>query len=67
MDQLVAWLDAQRGRRTALAADLRISPSALSMWDRVPVERALDIERITGISRYVLRPDIYGPIPEAAE
>lgn len=42
-----------------------ISGQAVSLWRRVPVEpfnRVLQIERITGISRYRLRPDIY-PAP----
>lgn len=27
----------------------------------IPAERVLEIERITGISRYDLRPDVFGP------
>lgn len=49
-----------------LAATLGINKSTLSRWeDRqlVPVVRVLDVERVTGISRYQLRPDIYGPPP----
>lgn len=40
----------------------------LAMWSRwetgyrpLPAARVLDIERITGISRHELRPDIFGP------
>jgi hypothetical protein len=36
-----------------------ITPQAISQWSRVPAERVLDVERVTGISRYELRPDIY--------
>lgn len=53
------------GSATKLAEGLRITLQAVSQWDRVPVERVLEVERITGISRYELRPDIYGA-PEAA-
>jgi DNA-binding transcriptional regulator YdaS (Cro superfamily) len=60
MDKLIAWLDGERGRRVFLAAQLHIGPSALSQWSQVPAERCLDVERITGISRHELRPDIYG-------
>lgn len=40
------------------------NPSVVANWrlrNRVPAERVLDIERITGISRHELRPDIFGP------
>jgi len=46
----------------------------VAMWSRfengrrrVPAERVLQIEKLTGISRYDLRPDVFGPSPEAAE
>lgn len=35
-------------------------------WKRAPATRVLEIERETGISRYELRPDIYGPPPSRA-
>lgn len=34
---------------------------------RVADNRVLEIERITGISRHELRPDIFGPTPTAGE
>ena len=66
MDALIAHLDAERGRRTALAAALGIRASAISQWDRVPAERVLDVERVTGIPRHDLRPDLYPAPAEAA-
>lgn len=60
MKQLLEYLDAIRGRRKDLAQRLGISPAALSMWKRVPHERVLDVERLTGIPRKTLRPDLYG-------
>jgi DNA-binding transcriptional regulator YdaS (Cro superfamily) len=46
----------------------RISPQAVSQWKVTPTARVLAVERITGISRHELRPDIYGPAPaEAAQ
>jgi DNA-binding transcriptional regulator YdaS (Cro superfamily) len=39
----------------------RISPQAVSQWTRVPAERVIEVERVTGVSRYELRPDIYPP------
>lgn len=41
-----------------------ITPQAISQWKRVPVGRVLDVERITGVSRHDLRPDIFGPATE---
>lgn len=48
-----------RGGITRLATALRISSQAISQWKRVPAERVLDVERITGIPRQELRPDLY--------
>jgi DNA-binding transcriptional regulator YdaS (Cro superfamily) len=61
MEKLIAWLDGERGRRLVLACALDINPGAISQWTRVPAERVLDVERLTGVSRHVLRPDIFGP------
>lgn len=44
-----------------------ITKSAISQWRLCPPGRVLDVEAITGISRYELRPDIYGPAPTTAE
>ncbi|TDR28888.1 transcriptional regulator [Aquamicrobium defluvii] len=49
------------GGVVALARELGIKHTALYSWTRVPAERVLDIERITGVSRHDLRPDIFGP------
>lgn len=48
------------GNGQVLAEKLGISPQALSQWDKVPPARVLDVERITGVSRYEQRPDIFG-------
>ncbi len=44
---------------TELAARLGITRGAVSQWEKVPAERVPDIEKHTGIPRYVLRPDLY--------
>ena len=36
-----------------------ISPQAVGQWQRVPAERVIEVERVTGVSRHELRPDIY--------
>ena len=43
----------------ALARALGISQPAVSTWNKVPAERVLAIETLTGVSRSVLRPDLY--------
>ncbi len=54
---------------TKLAAELGIHKSQMTRWSQtqVPAERVLDVERITGISRHDLRPDVFGPTPSLAE
>jgi len=54
------------GGRTAMKDALKVTRQAVSLWakgiDKVPVKRVLQIEQLTGgqITRYDLRPDIYG-------
>lgn len=47
------------GSMRKLAIRLGISPQAVSYWDDVPAHHILAIERITGVDRSVLRPDLY--------
>ena len=61
-----AWLVDAAGGASALAAALKVFPSAISKWKRmrhVPHERVLAVEKITGISRHAMRPDLW-PEPE---
>jgi len=44
-----------------IAAKLRIARQAPYEWKRVPASRVLDVEKITGIVRHKLRPDLYPP------
>ncbi|MGX5776971.1 Cro/CI family transcriptional regulator [Methylorubrum zatmanii] len=52
--------------KTALAAKLGITLPAITQWRQVPATRVLEVERITGVSRHELRPDIFGPAPCAS-
>lgn len=53
---------AKRGFRVQLARLLGITHGAIYQWGEVPAQRVLDVERLTGIPRHELRPDLY-PAP----
>lgn len=59
MEKLLEYLKAERGRATALASALKITPGAVAQWREVPADRLIEVERITGIARHDLRPDLY--------
>lgn len=50
---------AAAGGVTPLARLLKICQPSVSGWRRVPPLRVLEVERKTGISRRILRPDLY--------
>lgn len=60
MDKALQRAIVAAGSQSALAIALGIKRQAVSNWRRVPPGRVLAIEKLTGISRHVLRPDIYG-------
>lgn len=47
------------GGVTKLADALGIKRPSFYSWKQVPAERVLDFERITGIPRSEIRPDLY--------
>lgn len=55
------WLSLRPGNKLELGEDIGLSKQAISKWTRVPATRALAVEKATGISRHVLRPDVFGP------
>jgi DNA-binding transcriptional regulator YdaS (Cro superfamily) len=55
----MALLRSQRGLMTRIAAELGIERGAVAMWKKIPPERVPDVERITGIPRHELRPDLW--------
>lgn len=64
-DPIVMKLRAEHGDNAGLADKLTklnptnpISRQAIAQWRRVPAERVLDVERVTGVRREVLRPDL---------
>lgn len=54
------------GSGEKLADALGITRQAIYQWDKVPAERVLDVERLTGVSRHDLRPDLYPEEPTGA-
>ena len=64
MDRIIK----EAGGQSELARRLKIRQQSVQEWvtrGRVPAERVLEIERVTGISRHQIRPDIY-PVERSA-
>lgn len=61
----IAFAISEAGGASKLARALGITRQAVEQWKGrgVPPEHVLAIEKITGVSRYALRPDIYGAPP----
>lgn len=55
------------GSVSELARRIGISQPSVSGWDRIPAERVLLIEGATGVSRAVLRPDLYSVTSDDVE
>ena len=55
------------GGLRATGKALGVSFQAVGQWNRVPARWAIPLEAATGgkITRYEIRPDIFGPPPEA--
>ncbi len=59
LEQVIRTAGGVRG----LSRLLGISQPAISNWKRVPADRILQVESVTGIPRFVIRPDLYGATP----
>ena len=46
------------GGVSALARELGITPQSLSEWPEPPLEHVVQIEQLSGVSRFDLRPDL---------
>jgi DNA-binding transcriptional regulator YdaS (Cro superfamily) len=56
------------GGQSELARRLDIRQQSVYEWvrrDRVPAERVLEVERVTGVPRHQIRPDLY-PVERSA-
>lgn len=59
MDRALKQAIEEMGGYRSLARALGISHQAIVGWKRVPSERILQVEKVTGIPREELRPDLY--------
>lgn len=64
MHQALEVAKSKAGGASSLARALRITPQAVNQWNVVPPERVLEVERFTGVSRHLLRPDVFGSQPD---
>lgn len=64
MDSILKKAIENAGGTAALARALNIRPQAVSQWEKVPAERVIQVEALSGVSRYQLRPDVFGAAPE---
>jgi TorA maturation chaperone TorD len=56
------------GGVSVLARGLGVAQPTVSLWHRIPAERVLSVEALTGLSRSVLRPDLYpAPVGPSAD
>jgi DNA-binding transcriptional regulator YdaS (Cro superfamily) len=52
------------GSQAELARRLKLRQQSIQEWvqrGRVPAERVLEVERVSGVPRHQIRPDIYPP------
>jgi DNA-binding transcriptional regulator YdaS (Cro superfamily) len=59
MDKAITAAVEKAGGWRPLARSLGIKVQSLQNWRKIPAERVLQIEKITGLRRELLRPDIY--------
>lgn len=70
IEAMSTLLKSWRGDRPAedVAATLGVTVPMWSRWENgrrpIPPGRVLTLERVTGISRHTLRPDVFGPAPD---
>jgi len=48
------------GGISSLARAIGVDRRRVFEWKQIPAKRVLDVEKATGISRHILRPDIFG-------
>ena len=59
MKKIVTEVIEAAGGTGNLAKQLGIKHQAIYQWKQIPVHRVIEIEKLTGIPRDRLRPDLY--------
>lgn len=71
MDAIADAISKVEGGQAALARHLGVTPQAVNQWVTktrpVPARLVLAIESLTGVSRHVLRPDVFGDAPAPSD
>jgi DNA-binding transcriptional regulator YdaS (Cro superfamily) len=60
-DPVLEQVHAVRGTAVRIAAACHITREAVWDWRRVPAGHVLAVERLLGIPRHLIRPDLYEP------
>jgi hypothetical protein len=55
-----------RALNAEVTPQAKVTPQAISQWKQVPAGRVLTVEKVTGVPRHRLRPDLYPPSDERA-
>jgi DNA-binding transcriptional regulator YdaS (Cro superfamily) len=53
------YVDCPKNGKRALARGLGIREQAINNWKRVPRNRIMAVERLTGVPKEILAPDIF--------
>jgi DNA-binding transcriptional regulator YdaS (Cro superfamily) len=64
MNEITREAIRKAGGPSAVAPECGVTKQAVSNWSVVPAHHVLTLERLSGISRYRLRPDVFGDEPE---
>lgn len=64
MDEICEQAKKAAGGPSKLAKALGITSQAVSQWRCVPAGYVMAVERLTGISKHKLRPDVFGLEPD---
>jgi DNA-binding transcriptional regulator YdaS (Cro superfamily) len=64
---LISFRRRENLTQAQLAERIGVKPPAICKWEsrRIPAERVVQVEQVTGVPRHLLRPDLY-PKPKAA-
>jgi DNA-binding transcriptional regulator YdaS (Cro superfamily) len=60
-EQAMKLIRSRRGLTSQLTREIGLSRGAISQWRVVPADKLVDVERISGIPRHILRPDLVPP------